>query len=428
MLTYLLMAVICGYCAYHAIGKGGYIALLAAITVVITAGHGNQNVYDALWRTVDVFIGTAIALVFSFALPAYASYSWRVRLASLLRASAAVHVKMRHGFADAAEQRAAMLDLGAKLIPLRGLIPSVAKETGVPAAEFEEIQHAARVCVSALELMAAIEQESGPGDGDDPGIASALLALADALETGRAPAPAVSPAQPAVVPAPETGPLAFMASQLAAEIGRLRAQLDRMSEVRLSLCCALARSRRRCRLAGTLAQKAAHQAEQTVFERRAGKPLLVIRQRAADGTHDRAGQHEGLDGESATTRPSTSRMPAELRKVDTCGRDQRITAARDGLFEHEAARPVPSAEGAEQGAHDLPQPLVRRLSIRLAQDRQQFRRQAIAFALRQFLQYLPLVGEILVERADADAGHLGNPVGGQRVRPLGRESAASPPR
>lgn len=230
MLTYLLMAVVCGYCAYHAIGKGGYIALLAAITVVITAGHGNQNVYDALWRTVDVFIGTAIALVFSFALPAYASYSWRVRLAALLRASAAVHVKMRHGFADAAEQRAAMLDLGAKLIPLRGLIPSVAKESGVPAAEFEEIQHAARVCVSALELMAAIEQESGPGDGDDPGIASALLALADALETGRAPAPAVSPAQPAVVPAPETGPLAFMASQLAAESGRLRARLDRMSE------------------------------------------------------------------------------------------------------------------------------------------------------------------------------------------------------
>lgn len=229
LLTYALMAVICGYCAYHAIGKGGYIALLAAITVVITAGHGNQNVYDALWRTVDVFIGTAIALVFSFALPAYASYSWRIRLAALLRASAAVHRKMQSGFADAAEQRAAMLDLGTRLIPLRGLIPSVAKETGVPSSEFEEIQHAARVCISALELMAAIEQETGLREGEDPGIEPSLLAMAEALETGQAPAPASS------VPTAENdidtqpGPLPFMARQLAADLSRMRTRLDRLS-------------------------------------------------------------------------------------------------------------------------------------------------------------------------------------------------------
>lgn len=226
LLTYALMAVICGYCAYHAIGKGGYIALLAAITVVVTAGHGNQNVYDALWRTVDVFIGTAIALVFSFALPAYASYAWRIRLAALLRASAAVHRRMQDGFIDAAEQRAAMLDLGNRLIPLRGLIPSVAKETGVPAAEFEEIQHAARVCISALELMAAIEQETGMREGEDPGIEPALLSMADALETGQAPSPAPSATAAQADPLP--GPLPFMARQLAADLARMRARLDRL--------------------------------------------------------------------------------------------------------------------------------------------------------------------------------------------------------
>lgn len=226
LLTYALMAVICGYCAYHAIGKGGYIALLAAITVVITAGHGNQNVYDALWRTVDVFIGTAIALVFSFALPAYASYAWRIRLAALLRASAAVHRRMQGGFTDAAEQRAAMLDLGTRLIPLRGLIPSVAKETGVSAAEFEEIQHAARVCISALELMAAIEQETGLREGEDPGIEPALLSMAEALESGQAPSPASSSTAAQADPLP--GPLPFMARQLAADLARMRARLDRL--------------------------------------------------------------------------------------------------------------------------------------------------------------------------------------------------------
>ena len=135
MLTWGLMAVICGYCAYHAVGKGGYIALLAAVTVVITAGHGEQNVYDALWRTVDVLIGTAIALVFSFAFPAYASYSWRFKLAALLRGCAAVHAKIERGERDEKARQQDMMNLSNLLVQMRSLIPSVAKETSVPAAE-----------------------------------------------------------------------------------------------------------------------------------------------------------------------------------------------------------------------------------------------------------------------------------------------------
>ena len=42
LLTYLLMSVVCGFFSYHAIGKGGYIALLSAITVFIVAGHGDN--------------------------------------------------------------------------------------------------------------------------------------------------------------------------------------------------------------------------------------------------------------------------------------------------------------------------------------------------------------------------------------------------
>lgn len=124
MLTWGLLALVCGYCAYHAVGKGGYLALLAAITVVITAGHGNQDVYDALWRTIDVLIGTMIALAFSFALPAYASYSWRFKLASLLRACAAVHAKIERGERDGKVRQQDMMKLSATLVQLRSLIPS----------------------------------------------------------------------------------------------------------------------------------------------------------------------------------------------------------------------------------------------------------------------------------------------------------------
>ncbi len=40
LLTYAMMSVMCGFFAYHAIGKGGYTALLSAITLFIVAGHG----------------------------------------------------------------------------------------------------------------------------------------------------------------------------------------------------------------------------------------------------------------------------------------------------------------------------------------------------------------------------------------------------
>jgi hypothetical protein len=40
------MAVVCGFFSYHAIGKGGYTALLSAITVFIVAGHGDNPISD----------------------------------------------------------------------------------------------------------------------------------------------------------------------------------------------------------------------------------------------------------------------------------------------------------------------------------------------------------------------------------------------
>lgn len=242
LLTYVLMALVCGYCAYHAIGKGGYIALLTAITVVITAGHGDQDVYDALWRTVDVLIGTVVALVFSFALPAYASYSWRVKLAALLRASAAVHARVQRGGVDPATLQKDMLQLGMQLVQLRSLIPSVAKETDVPTAQLEEIQHAARVCISALELMAAVDANADHPREDDHGIRSTMLALADSLESGSAPeteAPAEGHIAAGAIAAASgsngtttgatTGSFAFLTRRLDAELARTREVLTQMS-------------------------------------------------------------------------------------------------------------------------------------------------------------------------------------------------------
>ena len=231
-LTWGLMAVICGYCAYHAVGKGGYIALLAAVTVVITAGHGNQDVYDALWRTVDVLIGTAIALVFSFAFPAYASYSWRFKLASLLRACAAVHAKIERGQRDEKERQQDMMKLSGLLVQMRSLIPSVSKETRVPTADLEEVQHSARVCISALEMLAAIDPDATEETSDERNIRDLLLELASALEAGdetivhqHASLPSPHPDDPSIGHSSH----AFLTLQLSAELAHLRDHLSQMA-------------------------------------------------------------------------------------------------------------------------------------------------------------------------------------------------------
>ncbi|MFM0286195.1 FUSC family protein [Paraburkholderia megapolitana] len=179
-LTYVLMSLIAGVCSWYAIGKAGYLALLTAITMVIVAGHGHNAIDVGLWRTANVLIGIVIALAFSFALPLYATYSWRYLLADNLRECARIYTRMVGGGTvgaalSADEQTRTFLRLGTRLVQLRALIPSVAKEIDVPQSMLDDIQRLHRSMLSALEMMttgtlthvdaaarAAFAQQCGP--------------------------------------------------------------------------------------------------------------------------------------------------------------------------------------------------------------------------------------------------------------------------
>nr|WP_156414271.1 FUSC family protein [Bordetella sp. N] len=153
-LTYLLMAVGCGVCAYHAIGKGGYIALLSAVTLVIVAGHGENQFDEGLWRAINVFIGIVVALLLSFALPLYATYSWRFKLADALRGSARVYerITLQEPISNE-EHLKEMARLGSALVQLRSMIPSVSKEVHMPVAKLESVQRSLRIVISCLEIL-----------------------------------------------------------------------------------------------------------------------------------------------------------------------------------------------------------------------------------------------------------------------------------
>ncbi len=154
LLTYLLMSLVCGFFSYHAIGKGGYIALLSAITVFIVAGHGDNPLSDGLWRTVDILIGIVLALAFSFALPLYAVYSWRYNLASALRDCAQIYSRIISGKSVTDDEHVKLLNrLNAAMVQLRSLMPSVSKEVRISMTELDAIQRHLRLCISTLEIL-----------------------------------------------------------------------------------------------------------------------------------------------------------------------------------------------------------------------------------------------------------------------------------
>ncbi|TVT86179.1 FUSC family protein [Pseudomonas sp. H3(2019)] len=173
-LTYFGMSVVCGFFSYHAIGKGGYTALLSAITVFIVAGHGDNPVTDGLWRTVDILIGIVLALAFSFALPLYAVYSWRYKLASALRDCASIYRRIISGQSVTDDHYLKMLSrLNGMMVQLRSLMPSVSKEVRMSMTELDALQRNLRMCISTLEILANTRPEAS----DEQAMAQLQLAL-----------------------------------------------------------------------------------------------------------------------------------------------------------------------------------------------------------------------------------------------------------
>jgi uncharacterized membrane protein YccC len=243
-LTYVLMSVFAGVCAFYAIGRTGYMALLAAITLCIVAGHGDNPIDVGLWRTANVMIGIVIALVFSFTLPLHATFSWRYGLAGNLRKGARLYRGILHGEPlTAAQQIAAFADLSNGLVTLRALMPSTSKETGAPLYILEDIQREHRTILSALEMLAAA---SASFTGEQRALfavychplerytRATMIGMAIALRSGKvtglsyaATAPGASnhDADGRALPEELDGPY-WLAQRLAERVGRLRELLS----------------------------------------------------------------------------------------------------------------------------------------------------------------------------------------------------------
>jgi uncharacterized membrane protein YccC len=243
MITYLLLAVIAAVCAYYAIGKPGYIALLTAITTIIVAGHGNLSIDVGLWRTLTVLIGIVIALAFSFVLPQYATYSWRYRLADNMRDCARIYSMIVEGRQMPGETMTKQfLTMSGRLVSSRSLMASVAKEIDVPVTVLDEIQRLHRSILTALELMAAAMPEDASGlaascHAEGRTVRHTLLLIARALRFGRVGLLHAATGSPAAAArleravsaaaelAPELQGPYWLAQRLVEQVDRLRVRL-----------------------------------------------------------------------------------------------------------------------------------------------------------------------------------------------------------
>ncbi len=189
LLFFTLMSISAGACAYYAIGRPGYVALLTAITMVIVAGHGDLDFSTGLWRTANVLIGISIAVAFSFVLPQYAVYAWRYRLADNLRDCARLYGALLDGKPQSVEQTGQrFVVMSQRLVQARALMESVAKETRVPLARLEELQRLHRSILETLEMLINSQPASGFELACTPreiAVRRQLLRTARALRFGR---------------------------------------------------------------------------------------------------------------------------------------------------------------------------------------------------------------------------------------------------
>jgi uncharacterized membrane protein YccC len=133
--------------------------------VFIVAGHGDNPITDGLWRGVDILIGIALALAFSFALPLYAVYSWRYNLADALRDCATIYGRIINGQSVTDDEHHKLVGrLNTVMVQLRSLMPSVSKEVRISMTELDAIQRHLRMCVSTLEILGNTRPDANDPD------------------------------------------------------------------------------------------------------------------------------------------------------------------------------------------------------------------------------------------------------------------------
>ena len=155
---YLLLMLLSAAAGWGALGKSGYMAMLAGLTMCMLLGtEGSDWLGGSTMRALNVLLGAAIALAFAYIVPLKSTLMWRFMLADNLMACSRMIAEITSGkrvprarwFALQDEQKI----INNRLVQSRPLLAAVSQESKISKGIIENIQHSHRNIASSVELL-----------------------------------------------------------------------------------------------------------------------------------------------------------------------------------------------------------------------------------------------------------------------------------
>ncbi|MDO5638302.1 MAG: FUSC family protein [Neisseria sp.] len=157
-LFYLCLMLLSAAAGWNALGKSGYMAMLAGLTMCMLLGEeGSDWLGGSMMRALNVIIGASIALAAARIVPLKSTLMWRFMLADNLTAcshqlaeiTSSKSVPRERWFALLEEQK----NINARMVKSRPLLAATSQESKISKGVMENIQHSHRTIVSSVELL-----------------------------------------------------------------------------------------------------------------------------------------------------------------------------------------------------------------------------------------------------------------------------------
>ncbi|ASK27380.1 FUSC family protein [Neisseria chenwenguii] len=158
ILFYLIVGILSAVSGWSAVGKNGYIPMLAGLTMCMLIGDNRHDWLDSgLTRAMNVLFGALIAIVAAKLLPLRSTLMWRFMLADNLTECSRIIAEVGDGKTMTRERfnqnMAKMKQINARLVKSRSHLAAVSGESHISKPMMEAMQHAHRKIVNSTELL-----------------------------------------------------------------------------------------------------------------------------------------------------------------------------------------------------------------------------------------------------------------------------------
>lgn len=155
---YLCLMLLSATAGWYALGKSGYMAMLAGLTMCMLLGEEGSNWLEgSMMRALNVIVGAAIALVAARAVPLKSTLMWRFMLADNLTACSHQLAEITSGKSVPRERWFELLEaqkvINARMVKSRPLLAATSQESKISKGVMENIQHSHRTIVSSVDLL-----------------------------------------------------------------------------------------------------------------------------------------------------------------------------------------------------------------------------------------------------------------------------------